>query len=90
MTNDITILNKNIPLMFLFALGLQFVYFISFITELDNKILNNEKELLKQDARLTAIEASVQGQEVSLARIDENINHIRKTVDKVMNGPKSK
>lgn len=76
--------------MFLFALGLQFVYFVSFITELDNKILNNEKELLKQDARLTAIEASVQGQEVSLARIDENINHIRKTVDKVMNGPKSK
>ena len=49
MTNDITILNKNIPLMFLFALGLQFVYFISFITELDNKILNNEKELLKQE-----------------------------------------
>ena len=78
-------LNKNIPVMFLFALGLQFVYFVSFITELDNSILNNEKELVRQDARLSAIEENVQGQQVALARIDENIRHIRETVDKVLN-----
>lgn len=71
--------------MFLLALGLQFVYFVSFITELEAGISNNEREIERQSVKLNVIEKNVQGQQVSLARIDENIRHIRETVDKVLN-----
>ena len=85
MTTQTWTLNKNIPAMFLFALGLQFVYFVSFITELEAGISNNEREIERQGVKLNVIEKNVQGQQVSLARIDENIRHIRETVDKVLN-----
>ena len=71
--------------MFLLALGLQFVYFVSFITELEAGISNNKREIERQSVKLNVIEKNVQGQQVSLARIDENIRHIRETVDKVLN-----
>jgi septal ring factor EnvC (AmiA/AmiB activator) len=85
MTSQPWTLSKNIPAMFLFALGLQFVYFVSFITELEAGISNNEREIERQSVKLNVIEKNVQGQQVSLARIDENIRHIRETVDKVLN-----
>ncbi len=85
MTSQPWTLSKNIPAMFLFALGLQFVYFVSFITELEAGISNNEREIERQAVKLNVIEKNVQGQQVSLARIDENIRHIRETVDKVLN-----
>jgi len=85
MTTQTWTLSKNIPAMFLLALGLQFVYFVSFITELEAGINNNEREISRQGVKLSIIEENVQGQQVSLARIDENIRHIRETVDKVLN-----
>lgn len=85
MTSQPWTLSKNIPAMFLFALGLQFVYFVSFITELEAGISNNEREIERQGVKLSVIEKNVQGQQISLARIDENIRHIRETVDKVLN-----
>lgn len=78
-------LNKNVPIMFLLALGLQFIYFVNFISTLDSRIITNEKEIYRQEARLTSIETIVQAQAVSLGRIDENIRHIRASVDRVLN-----
>lgn len=78
-------LNKNVPIMFLLALGLQFIYFVNFISTLDSRIITNEKEIARQEARLTSIETIVQAQAVSLGRIDENIRHIRTSVDRVLN-----
>ncbi len=78
-------LHKAVPVTFLLAVGLQFIYLINFLTGLDASIQQNQKELLKQDGRLSAVELNVQGQQVALARIDENIRHIRETVDRVLN-----
>ena len=79
-------LNKNIPVMFILALTLQFIYFVNFISGLDARLLTSEKHLIKQEARISSIEENVQGQQVALARIDANIKHIRDTVDRVVSG----
>ena len=78
-------LNKNVPVMFLLALGLQFVYMVNFISTLDSRIVTNEKDIARQEARLSSIESVVQAQAVSLGRIDENIRHIKNSVDRVLN-----
>ena len=71
--------------MFLLALGLQFVYMVNFISTLDSRIVTNEKDIARQEARLSSIESVVQAQAVSLGRIDENIRHIKNSVDRVLN-----
>jgi len=50
---------------------------------MDNNIKNNEKELLRQDVRLSSLEDVVQSQALTLARIDENIKSIRIMMEKV-------
>ena len=87
MSKEFTI-NKNIPIMFLLALALQFIYFVNFISSLDARLHNSEKQLIKQEALLSSNEENVQGQQVSLAGIDANIKHIRDTVDRLINGTK--
>lgn len=77
-------LNKAVPLTFMLAIVLQFVYFVDFLSEMKITIEYNQQEIMQHDARITAAELNVQGQQVALARIDENIRHIRETVDRVL------
>lgn len=78
-------LNKSVPLTLVFALVVQAVALVWFFAELDNNIQANEAQVIQHDARIENLEQLVQGQAVSLARIDENIRHIRTTVDRVLN-----
>jgi hypothetical protein len=50
---------------------------------MDNAIKNNEKELLRQDVRISTLEGVVQAQALTLARIDENIKSIRVMMERV-------
>ncbi len=50
---------------------------------MDNAIKNNEKELLRQDVRVSTLEGVVQAQALTLARIDENIKSIRVMMERV-------
>jgi hypothetical protein len=50
---------------------------------MDNNIKNNEKELLRQDVRISTLEGVVQAQALTLARIDENIKSIRVMMERV-------
>jgi archaellum component FlaC len=78
-------LNRSVPLSLLLMVIVTFYTATKSITEVELKTIENENDLAKNDARLSALEKSVQGQQVSLARIDENIRHIRETVDRVLN-----
>lgn len=78
-------LNKSVPLTLVFALVVQAVALVWFFAELDSSINANEAQVIQHDARIGNLEQLVQGQAVSLARIDENIRHIRTTVDRVLN-----
>lgn len=78
-------LNRSVPVSLLLMVVVTFYTATKSITEVELKTIENENDLAKNDARLSALEKSVQGQQVSLARIDENIRHIRETVDRVLN-----
>ena len=78
-------LNRSVPLSLLLMVIVTFYTATKSITEVELKTIENETDLAKNDARIAALEKSVQGQQVSLARIDENIRHIRDTVDRVLN-----
>lgn len=78
-------LNRSVPLSLLLMVIVTFYTATKSITEVELKTIENEADLAKNDARIAALEKSVQGQQVSLARIDENIRHIRDTVDRVLN-----
>jgi ribosomal protein L12E/L44/L45/RPP1/RPP2 len=78
-------LNRSVPLSLLLMVIVTFYTATKSITEVELKTIENEADVAKNDARLSALEKSVQGQQVSLARIDENIRHIRETVDRVLN-----
>jgi type VI protein secretion system component VasK len=84
-TNENWHLQKSVPLTFVFAIFTQAVALVWFFSELKSNIQANEKQVAQHEARIDGLEQLVQGQAVSLARIDENISHIRATVDRVLN-----
>ena len=53
------------------------------ITPLDTSVKNNTREILRQEVRIERLETVVQGQALTLARIDENIKSIRIMMEKM-------
>jgi CHASE1-domain containing sensor protein len=84
MKDDQWHLSKSVPITFLLAILLQTISLVWFVAELDSNIQANRRDVDQHRVRLETIESNVQGQAVSLARIDENIRHIRTTVDRVL------
>ena len=75
-------LSKSVPLTFVVGIFLQTIALVWYVSSLDNSIQNNQKELLRQDTRLSTVEQTVQAQALTLARIDENIKSIRVMMEK--------
>ena len=78
-------LSKSVPLTFVVAIFLQTVSLVWYVSSMDNNIKNNQKEILRQEIRLSGIEDTVQTQALTLARIDENIKSIRVMLERVSN-----
>lgn len=76
-------LSKSVPLTFVVAIFIQTVSLVWYVSSMDNAIKNNEKELLRQDVRISTLEGVVQAQALTLARIDENIKSIRIMMERV-------
>lgn len=74
-------LSKSVPLTLIFAIICQTITLIWFVASLRNDVDANSKELVRQDTRITSLEAIVQDQAVTMARIDENIKAIRSAVE---------
>ena len=78
-----SVIKTSIPLTVLVGLGVQAVAIIWSASMMYSDIQANANEIAKISVRTLALEKSVQGQAVSLARIDENIKAIRKSVDRI-------
>ncbi len=76
-------IKTSIPLTVLVGLGVQAVAIIWSASMMYSDIQANANEIAKISVRTLALEKSVQGQAVSLARIDENINAIRKSLENI-------
>lgn len=81
-------LSKSVPISFIFAIILQTIALVWFISSLNSAVEANARELVRHESRIFSLEASVQGQAVTLARLDENIKVIRAAVEKIANGQK--
>ena len=58
---------------------------IAYATNLSADINQAQYEVQRNDSRITTLEVSLQEQQVTLARIDENLKHTMKQVDALAN-----
>jgi len=75
-------LNKNVSVGTIFAIFVQTVAIVWFVISLRSDIDVAERELIRQETRIEALEEIVQGQAILLARIDENLKAIREAVER--------
>lgn len=85
MTTNSWHLSKSVPVSFILAIVGQTVALVWYVSSLDNNIENNQRELIRHETRIEALEKIVQSQAVTLGRMDENIKAIRHSVEKMAN-----
>lgn len=82
MSDDPWHLSRSVPITFIFAIACQTIALIWFVATLRNDVDTNRDQILRLDVRASALEAIVQTQAVTLARIDENIKGIRQYLER--------
>jgi hypothetical protein len=82
MSDDPWHLSRSVPITFILAIACQTVALIWFVATLRNDVDSNRDQILRLDVRASSLEAIVQTQAVTLARIDENIKGIRQHLEK--------
>ena len=85
MNTDSWHLSKSVPITFILAIVGQTVALVWYVSSLDNNIKNNQRELIRHETRIEALEKVVQSQAGTLGRMDENIKAIRHSVEKMAN-----
>jgi uncharacterized coiled-coil protein SlyX len=85
MPNEPWHMSKSVPISFIFAIVMQTVALVWFVSSLNSSVEANAKELVRHETRLSSLESVVQTQAVTLGRLDENIKAIRTAVEKMAN-----
>ena len=83
MTNEQWHLSKSVPISIIGAVVVQTVTIVWFIANLNANVQTNTRDLVRHETRIDTLEASVQSQAVSMARMDENIQAIRDMVEQL-------
>ena len=83
MTNEQWHLSKSVPISIIGAVVVQTVTIVWFIANLNANVETNTRDLVRHETRIQTLEASVQSQAVSVARMDENIQAIRDMVEQL-------
>ena len=83
-------LSKSVPISFIFAILMQTLALVWFISGLNGAVENNSRELVRQETRIQTLETVVQSQAVSVARMDENIQAIRSMIENLVRVQTSK
>lgn len=82
MSDDPWHLSRSVPITFILAIACQTIALIWFVATLRNDVDINKVEIMRLDVRASSLEAIVQSQAVTLARIDENIKGIRQHLER--------
>ena len=83
MTNEQWHLSKSVPISIIGAVVVQTVTIVWFIANLNANVETNTRDITRHETRIQTLEASVQSQAVSVARMDENIQAIRDMVEQL-------
>ena len=76
-------ISKSVPATLLFGLVTQAAAIVWTVSMMMSDIQKNTEKLISFSERVVKVENMVQSQAVSMARIDENIQHIRGAVEKM-------
>ena len=76
-------LSKSVPATLLFGLVTQAAAIVWTVSMMMSDIQSNTENLNAFAERVTRVEEMVQSQAISMARIDENIQHIRTAVEQM-------
>ena len=74
-------LSKSVPITLIFGLLVQAGAIVWTVSMMMSDIESNMRDIMDMQITVSELEAVVQSQEVSLARIDENIKAIRDAVE---------
>jgi len=77
-------LNKSVPLTLVFAIVMQTVALVWFISSLNSAVESNKFAIVKLESKTETLEDRVQSQAVTIARIDENLKFIRNSVETLL------
>ena len=75
----------KLPVSTIVLIAVQVVAMIAYATNLSADIDQTGYEVSRNDSRITSLELNLQQQQVTLARIDENLKHTMKQVDSIAN-----
>ncbi|MDC1282145.1 hypothetical protein N8Z18_00050 [bacterium] len=78
-------ISKSVPATLLLGLVTQAAAIVWTVSMMMADIQQNTEKLIAFSERVNKVEGMVQSQAVSMARIDENIQHIRGAVEKMAN-----
>jgi hypothetical protein len=85
MANESWHLSKAIPISFILAIIVQTMSLVVFITMLSGDVAQNTKDIKANSDRDAILGRTVQSQEVTLGRIDENIKAIKEFLENASN-----
>lgn len=77
MSNEPWHLSKSVPISIIVGFVMQFAGFVWWTSQLDSRVSINSSEIIRLETRTDKLEEIVQGQAVTLGRMDENIKSIR-------------
>lgn len=83
MSNESWHLSKSVPVTLVLAIVMQTIALVWYVSTLDASIKQNARDITKHEARVEALEKTVQSQAVTLGRIDENLKAIRDLVEQM-------
>ena len=78
-------ISKSVPATLLLGLITQAAAIVWTVSMMMADIQQNTEKLISFSERVSKVENMVQSQAISMARIDENIQHIRGAVEKMAN-----
>tara|TARA_R110000824_G_scaffold233678_2_gene422000 strand:- start:25 stop:285 length:261 start_codon:yes stop_codon:yes gene_type:complete len=74
-------LSKTVPATLIFAIAMQTVALIWFVSALNSSVESNRVSIIKLETKTETLSRIVQEQAVATARMDENIKAIRTAVE---------
>jgi hypothetical protein len=81
MTTEPWHLSKTVPATLVFAISMQTIALIWFVSALNSSVESNRVSIIKLETRTETLSQIVQQQAITAARMDENIKAIRIAVE---------
>lgn len=74
-------LSKSVPVTLILSLAVQTTVFVWFLSGLNSDVIKNTEDIEDNKGRIVRIEKDSREQSGALIRIEQNVNHIKESVE---------